>query len=110
MSAILALGAAGALYASQPVAVADASAGKSCLRIRDLGNMKPLNDTTLVATSRSSGNYIVKLRGKCPDFNMMGNFYTVQALSTWECFDRDDVLRFRYGGVCFIDSVTAARR
>ena len=95
-----------ALVSFHPAARAE---GRSCLRIRDLGNLKPIDDTTVLATSRNQGNFIVKMRGSCRDFRQMDNYYVLEALSTEECFDGDDVLRFRYGGVCFVESVTPAK-
>lgn len=89
-----------------PAAVASE---RVCLKIRDLGNLKPINDTTLMATSRSQGNFVVKLRGPCRDFKNIGDYPTVRALSQQECFDGDDVLQFRYGGLCFVESVTPAK-
>lgn len=84
------------------------AAGSVCLKVRDLGNLKPIDDTTVLATSRNQGNFIVKLRGPCRDFKMMDNYYTLRVLSQQECFDGDDVLQFRYGGLCFVQSVTPA--
>lgn len=84
------------------------ASGRVCLKIRDLGNLKPLDDTTVMATSRRQGNFIVKLRNPCRDFKMLDNYYTVRVLSQQECFDGDDVLQFRYGGLCFVQSVTPA--
>jgi hypothetical protein len=84
------------------------ASGRVCLKVRDLGNLKPLDDTTVMATSRRQGNFIVKLRNPCRDFKMLDNYYTVRVLSQHECFDGDDVLQFRYGGLCFVQSVTPA--
>lgn len=84
---------------------AKAAAG-SCLKIRDLGNLQPLDDTTSLATSRHQGSFIVKFRSPCRDFRFIDNFYTVRVLSQHECFDGNDILEFRYGGVCFVQSVT----
>jgi hypothetical protein len=78
----------------------------SCLKIRDLGELKPLDETTSLATSRHQGNYIVKFRSPCRDFRFIDNFYTVRVQSQGECFDGNDVLEFRYGGLCFVQSVT----
>jgi len=103
MSAILLSAVAAAVVSFNPVAHAE---GKSCLRIRDLGSLKPIDDTTVLATSRSQGNFIVKLRSACREFRHIGNFYTLRIANGMECFDGDDVLQFRYGGVCFIESVT----
>ncbi len=84
------------------------ASGGVCLKIRDLGNLKPIDDTTVMATSRHQGKFIVKLRSSCRDFKMLDNYYTVRVLSQHECFDGDDVLQFRYGGLCFVQSVTPA--
>ncbi|MEQ1755044.1 MAG: hypothetical protein ABL973_13025 [Micropepsaceae bacterium] len=89
----------------EPVAHASNSV---CLRIRDLGNLKPIDDSTVMATSRNQGNFIVKLRGPCRDFQQIDNYYVVRVMSNQECFDGDDVLQFRYGGLCFVQSVTPA--
>lgn len=88
---------------------AQASAGV-CLKVRDLGSLKPIDDTTTTATSRSQGNFIVKFRGPCRDFRFLDNFYTVRVLNQNECFDSNDVLEFRYGGLCFVQSVTPVFR
>ena len=101
MTLVAALGAT--IVSLNPIADA---AGNSCLRIRDLGNLKPIDDTTLLATTRNQGNYTVKLRHPCRDFRQIDNYYVLRAMSNAECFDGDDVLEFRYGGVCFVESVT----
>ncbi|MFN9358542.1 MAG: hypothetical protein ACK6A4_17280 [Alphaproteobacteria bacterium] len=79
-----------------------------CLKIRNLGTLKLLDDRTALATSRSQGNFIVRMRGTCRDLKMIDNYYSLRVSSSEECFDSDDVLVFRYGGVCFIESVTRA--
>ena len=86
---------------------ANASGGK-CLRFRDMTSLSKIDDKTLVAHTRSSRKYIVKLRHACRDFSRPGNFYTFRLQSDMECFDSDDVLVFRYGGACFVESVTPA--
>jgi hypothetical protein len=86
------------------------AAVKSCLKVRDLGELKPLDETTTMATSRHQGNFIVKFRGACRDFRFIDNFYTVRVHSPNECFDGNDVLEFRYGGLCFVQSVTPVAR
>lgn len=107
MLAAMLLTATGAAVVSlYPVAHAET---QSCLRIRNLGNLKPIDDTTVLATSRNQGNFIVKLRNACRDFRQIDNFYTLRVLSNEECFDGDDVLQFRYGGLCFVQSVTPAQ-
>ena len=87
---------------------ADASEGKKCLRFRDLTNLSKVDDRTLIAHTRSSGKYVVKMRHACRSFGEPGNYYTVRLHSDTECFDRDDVLVFRYGGACFVESVNPA--
>ena len=94
-----------AVAAFNPVAHAQ---DKSCVRLRDLGNLRPIDDTTLLATTRNQRNFIVKLRNACRDFRQIDNFYKVRVVSQQECFDGDDVLEFRYGGLCFVESVTPA--
>lgn len=79
-----------------------------CLKIRNLGTLKLLDDRTALATSRSQGSFIVRMRGTCRDLKMIDNYYTLRVRSPEECFDSDDVLAFRYGGLCFIESVTPA--
>lgn len=98
--------AAGAMgIATQGEAKAEAP---TCLKIRNLGNLKLLDDRTALATSRSQGNFIVRMRGTCRDLKRMDNYYTLRVTSQEECFDSDDVLVFRDGGLCFIESVTPA--
>jgi len=88
---------------------ADASPGKKCLRFRDLTNLSKVDDRTLIAHTRSSSvKYVVKMRHACRNFGEPGNYYTVRLHSDTECFDRDDVLVFRYGGACFVESVNPA--
>lgn len=84
------------------------AAAPVCLKIRNLGNLKLLDDKTALATSRSQGNFIVRMRGTCRDLKMIDNYYSLRVSSSEECFDSDDVLVFRYGGLCFIESVTRA--
>ena len=85
-----------------------AQAGGVCLKFRDLQGMTKVDDKTLLAHTRSSQKYIVTLRHACRDFGRPGNFYTVRLYSDAECFDRDDVLVFRDGGACFVESVQPA--
>jgi len=98
---------AAALIAGIEIPAARASGGK-CLKFRDLQGLSKVDDRTLLARTRSSQKYIVTLRHACRDFGRPGNFYTVRLYSDSECFDRDDVLVFRYGGACFIDNVQPA--
>lgn len=101
----LALAAGATGIASQGEAKAEAPV---CLKIRNLGNLKLIDDSTALASSRSQGDFIVKMRGHCRDLKRMDNYYTLRVNSPEECFDRDDVLVFKDGGLCFIDSVTPA--
>jgi hypothetical protein len=105
MSAMLLMAFGAAVVSFNPVAHAE---GKVCLHIRDLGDLKPMDDKTALASSRNQGNFIVKFRNACRDFKQMDNFYTLRVVSSQECFDGDDVLQFRYGGLCFVESVTPA--
>lgn len=88
-------------------ASATAAPGR-CLTFRNLTNLSKIDDRTLLAHTRSSAKYTVKLRHSCRDFGRPGNFYTLRLHSDTECFDRDDVLVFRDGGACFVESVTPA--
>lgn len=98
--------AAAAFLASGPAAEA-ASSGR-CLKFRDMTHMTKIDERTLLAHTRSSAKYKVALRHACRDFGRPGNFYKFRLHSDTECFDRDDVLVFRYGGACFVESVTPA--
>ena len=105
-AAALAAAAAGiSMVGSAPSA--EAYGGK-CLRFRDILSMSKLDDRTLLARTRSSQKYLVTFRHACRDYGRPGNFYTVRLYGDYECFDRDDVLVFRDGGSCFIQSVTPA--
>jgi hypothetical protein len=86
---------------------AEAAPGR-CLKFRDMTNMTKVDDRTLIAHTRGAAKYKVALRTSCREFGRPGNFYTVRLHSDSECFDRDDVLVFRYGGACFVESVTPA--
>jgi hypothetical protein len=97
--------AASAFLAVGPSAEA---ASRSCLRFRDMTNLTKVDDRTLIAHTRGSAKYKVTLRSSCREFGRPGNFYTVRLHSDTECFDRDDVLVFKYGGACFIESVAPA--
>jgi hypothetical protein len=106
LTGLAALGVAGASFLAVDPA-AEAAPGK-CLRFRDMTNMTKVDDRTLLAHTRGSAKYRVTLRHACRDFGRPGNFYTVRLHSDSECFDRDDVLVFKYGGACFVESVTPA--
>ena len=105
MSALVLAASTAAVVSFNPVAHAE---GKTCLRVRDLGDLKPIDDKTVMASSRYQGKFIVKFRNACRDFKQIDNFYTLRVMSSQECFDGDDVLQFRYGGLCFVESVTPA--
>ncbi len=106
LTGLAALGVAAAgFFATGPAA--EAAPGK-CLRFRDMTNMTKIDDRTLIAHTRGSAKYRVTLRHACREFGRPGNFYTVRLNSDSECFDRDDVLVFNYGGACFVESVTPA--
>lgn len=79
-----------------------------CLKVRDLGTLTQVDDTTLKATSRSQGDFIVKLRSPCTSFKWMSNPYTIKLYGSHECFDGDDVIEFSTGGPCFVQTVTPA--
>ena len=98
--------AAGILSLGLATTDADAYGGGRCLKFRDLQSLTKVDDHTLLARTRFSQKFTVKLRSACRDFGTPGNFYTVRLYSSSECFDRDDVLVLRYGGACFIDNVT----
>jgi hypothetical protein len=86
---------------------AEASPGK-CLRFRDMTNLSKIDNRTAIAHTRTDAKYLVKFRHECRDLGQPGNFYTVRLHSDSECFDRDDVLVFKYGGSCFIEGVNPA--
>ena len=89
------------------IPTAEAYGGK-CLRFRDILSMSKLDDRTLLARTRSSQKYLVTFRHACRDYGRPGNYYKVRLYGDYECFDRDDVLVFRDGGACFIESVKPA--
>jgi Family of unknown function (DUF6491) len=92
-------------WISSAYSPASAGYGGKCLKFRDLQGLTKVDDKTLLARTRSSQKYVVTLRHACREFGQPGNFYTVRLYSDAECFDRDDVLVFRYGGACFIENV-----
>jgi hypothetical protein len=95
---------AGAMFlAGSPTA--EAYGGK-CLRFRDLQSLTKIDDMTAIARTRGSQKYLVTFRQACRDLGQPDNFYRVRLYGDYECFDRDDVLVFRYGGACFVDKVT----
>lgn len=97
---------AGVLAFGLTTTEANAYGGGRCLKFRDLQSLTKVDDRTLLARTRFSQKFTVKLRSECRDFGTPGNFYTVRLYSGSECFDRDDVLVFRYGGACFVENVT----
>lgn len=82
---------------------------QACLKFRDFGSLTKVDDRTYLASTKfGKGKYVVALRGPCRALEQPDNFYTVRLYGDRECFDRDDVLQFRFGQVCFVDSVTPA--
>jgi hypothetical protein len=103
---MLAVGGVVATVATAPIAEAEP---KVCLKFRDLGSLKRVDDRTFIANTRyGKGKYLVKMRSTCRGLDWPDNFYSVRLYSDRECFDGDDVLEFRYGGACFVESVTLA--
>lgn len=104
---VLALGGVIALSALNQDA--KAAYGKSCLTFRNLDGLKKVDDRTYLASTKyGKGKYVVKFRSACHSLDKPDNPYSVRLYSDGECFDGDDVLQFRYGGPCFIESVTPA--
>jgi hypothetical protein len=102
--AVLVMGGTLALTAASPQAEAYP---KACLKFRNLDGLKKVDDHTFIASTKyGKDKYVVKMRGECHDLDDPDNYYTVRLYGDYECFDRDDILQFRYGGTCFIDSVT----
>jgi hypothetical protein len=82
---------------------------QACLKFRDFGGLKKIDDRTYLASTKFGKNkFIVTLRGTCRALEDMDNPYTVRLYNDRECFDGDDVLVFRHGQVCFVQSVTPA--
>ena len=72
---------------------------------------------TYIASLLSSPATLGDLRGHAQErirrllsfgVHLQAPLYALRVLSNQECFDGDDVLVFRYGGACFIESVTPA--
>jgi hypothetical protein len=104
--AALAVGGVVAATAKSPSAEASP---KVCLKFRDLGGLKRVDDRTFIASTKfGKSKYLVKMRSTCRDLDWPDNYYSVRLYSDRECFDGDDVLQFRYGGSCFVESVTPA--
>ena len=90
---------------------AKAAYGKSCLAFRDLGGLTKVDDRTYLASTKfGKGKYVVKFRNSCRALELPDNPYSVRLYSDRECFDGDDVLQFRFGGSCFVESVTPAAK
>lgn len=112
MRSILLLGAVlavGGVYALSP-AVPEANANsKTCLKFRNFGGLKRIDDRTFLASTKfGKDKYLVKMASSCHELDWPDNFYSVRLYGDYECFDGDDVLQFRYGGVCFVQSVEPA--
>lgn len=103
---VLAVGGVAALSAMDQPAEASPQA---CLKFRNFQGLTKVDDRTYMASTKfGKDKYVVKLRGPCRALEMMDNPYVVRLYGDQECFDRDDVLEFRFGQVCFVDSVTPA--
>ena len=103
LSAAIAMGGVYALSSATPVAHAYS---KACLKFRNLGGLKRVDDRTFIASTKfGKDKYLVKMATSCRDLDWADNYYTVRLYGDYECFDGDDILQFRYGGVCFVQSV-----
>jgi hypothetical protein len=81
---------------------------QACLRLRDFEGLKKINETTYLASSRHRTKFVVTFQHSCRALEQPNNPYTLRLYNGWECFDRDDVLVFRNGQVCFVQSVAPA--
>jgi hypothetical protein len=112
MRSVVVLGgllAAGGVVALGAMGQSAEASQQACLKFRDLGSLTKVDDRTYMASTKfGKGKYIVTLRGPCRALEQPDNPYTVRLYSDRECFDRDDALQFRFGQVCFIDSVKPA--
>ncbi len=82
---------------------------QACLKFRDMGSLTKVDDRTYIADTKfGKGKFVVTLRGPCRALEQPDNPYTVRLYNTGECFDHDDALKFRYGQVCFVESVAPA--
>jgi hypothetical protein len=82
---------------------------QACLKFRNFGGLTKVDDRTYMASTKfGKDKYVVKLAGPCRALDMVDNPYVVRLYGDHECFDRDDVLQFRFGQVCFVESVTPA--
>lgn len=103
---VLAAGGVAALGAMDQPAEASPQA---CLKFRNFAGLTKVDDRTYMASTKfGKDKYVVTLRGPCRALEMMDNPYVVRLYGDHECFDRDDVLEFRFGQVCFVESVTPA--
>jgi hypothetical protein len=103
---VLALGGTATLGWVSPQAEASP---KVCLKFRDLQGLKRVGERTFIANTRyNKGKYLVTMRDACRSLEDLDNFYTVRLYSDRECFDGDDVLVFRWGGSCSVESVVPA--
>jgi hypothetical protein len=97
---VVALGATGQRAEAYP---------QACLKFRNFAGLTKVDDRTYMASTKfGKDKYVVKLSGPCRALDMMDNPYVVRLYGDHECFDRDDVLQFRFGQVCFVESVTPA--
>lgn len=81
---------------------------QACLKMRDFEGLKKINETTYLASSRHRTKYVVTFQHACRALEQPNNPYTLRFYNGWECFDRDDVLMFRNGQLCFVQSVAPA--
>lgn len=103
---LLAVGSVAALGSTGDEATASPQA---CLKFRDMGSLTKVDDRTYIADTKFGKNkFVVTLRSPCRALEQPDNPYTVRLYSDRECFDRDDALVFRFGQVCFVDSVAPA--
>ena len=110
-SAVLLVGllAAGGFAAFATTGDEATASPQACLKFRDMGGLTKVDDRTYIADTKFGKNkFVVTLRGPCRALEQLDNPYTVRLYSAGECFDRDDALVFRFGQVCFIDSVAPA--
>jgi hypothetical protein len=106
---LVGLVAAGGVLALGAVDQTAEASQQACLKFRNFGGLTKVDDRTYMASTKfGKDKYVVKLRGPCRALEMQANPYTVRLYGDQECFDRDDVLHFRLGQVCFVESVTPA--
>lgn len=110
-SAVLLVGmlAAGGVIALGTMGQNAEASQQACLKFRNFGGLTKVDDRTYMASTKfGKDKYVVKLAGPCRALEQLDNPYTVRLYGDHECFDRDDVLQFRFGQVCFVQSVTPA--